>query len=126
MVQTNSLSKLFVNSPSISSAATLQVFISGKSHEAFRPESALLINCSYQEGNSQTLFILFYHLEPPLHDIFCSPSLLMWDSSNCEFPILCAWVCAAKALSALQPSLYLSWSASSFSAVSWFILMSLL
>lgn len=32
-------------------------FISGKSHEAFRPENALLINHSYREGSSLALFI---------------------------------------------------------------------
>lgn len=36
-----------------------KAFISGKSHEAFRPENVLLINRSYHEGSSLTLFIFF-------------------------------------------------------------------
>lgn len=34
-----------------------KTFISSKSHEAFRPENVLLINRSYQEGSSVTLFM---------------------------------------------------------------------
>lgn len=50
-----------------------KAFISGKSHEAFRPENVLLINRSYHEGSSLTLFIFFfYHLLPPLHAVFLS------------------------------------------------------
>lgn len=52
-----------------------KAFISGKSHEAFRPENVLLINRSYHEGSSLTLFIFFL---PSTASSACSISLFYW------------------------------------------------
>lgn len=55
-----------------------KAFISGKSHEAFRPENVLLINRSYHEGSSLTLFIFFL---PSTASSACSISLFYWCRS---------------------------------------------